>query len=162
MTFLIDAFNLIYKFDDLEDLMYTGKLAEARQGLLRKLVASNARRKKPLDYIVFVDGKKMPGSDLRSDTEGPIPVHYSHDLSADFLIRKYIEQTVRPRDFTVISSDKKVREHARASRCKSQSSEEFAREIQNLLREQSASPPEKEEGLSAEEVAYWARLFGKK
>lgn len=162
MTLLIDAFNLIYKFDDLEDLMYAGHLARARQGLLEKLIASNALRKKPLEFIVFVDGKKMPGSEVRSDREGPIPVLYSHDLSADYLIRSYIEKSGRPRDFLVISSDKKIREHARASRCKSQASEDFAREIQNLLKTKEEEGAEKQENLSADEIAYWARLFGKK
>ena len=37
MAILIDGFNLIYKFPDLEALMYEERLNDARKGLLSKL-----------------------------------------------------------------------------------------------------------------------------
>ncbi|MDY6970645.1 MAG: NYN domain-containing protein, partial [Spirochaetota bacterium] len=37
MAFLIDGFNLIYKFPQLEELMYQDRLVDARVGLLNKL-----------------------------------------------------------------------------------------------------------------------------
>ncbi|GEM_PF-2098495 len=38
MPILIDGFNLIYKFPELEGLMYEGKLAEARAATIRSRI----------------------------------------------------------------------------------------------------------------------------
>jgi predicted RNA-binding protein with PIN domain len=60
MAYLIDGFNLIYKFPDLEELMIASRLDEARIGLLQKLKRYAAISKKAMG-VVF-DGKSSPRS----------------------------------------------------------------------------------------------------
>ena len=84
MSLLIDGFNLIYKFSELESLMYMDRLQDAREGLLRILL-SYQKIKKGNITVVF-DGKKEPSREIRSERVGGIDVYYSLDYSADYLI----------------------------------------------------------------------------
>lgn len=160
MTLLIDAFNLIYKFPELEENMYRGQLAQARQGLLARLQQLQKRWKKPLEIHCFFDGKKQKGSEVRREVVHGLQIYYSHDLSADHLIKEYVRTYPRPGALNVISSDKEVLENARKFKCQRKTSEEFAAWVGEVL---SARPtkPEKDENLrlSAEDVAYWERMF---
>ncbi|EMO10988.1 YacP-like NYN domain protein [Leptospira borgpetersenii str. Noumea 25] len=54
---VIDGFNLIYKFPDLEEYMVRNRLLEARQGLLER-IESYSQKKKEQTFHVFFDGKK--------------------------------------------------------------------------------------------------------
>ena len=160
MTLLIDAFNLIYKFPELEENMYRGQLAEARLGLLTRLQKLQKRWKKPLEIHCFFDGKKQKGSEVRREVVQGIQIYYSHDLSADHLIKEYVQTYPRPGALNVISSDKEVQENARKHKCQRKTSEEFAAWVGDVL---DASPerPEKDENprLSAEDVDYWKKMF---
>lgn len=57
MHLVVDGFNLIYKFPELEAFMYSDRLREARVGLLRILEAYSSKIKNP-NIHVFFDGKK--------------------------------------------------------------------------------------------------------
>lgn len=163
MTLLLDAFNLIYKFPDLEENMARGQLVEARQGLLARLQLLQKRWKKPLEIHCFFDGKKNRGVDVRREFSHGMQLYYSHDLSADHLIKEYIKTYPRPGALNIVSTDKEILEFARKHKCQRKTSEEFAAWVNEVL---GAKPekPEKDENprLSQDEVAYWEAMFKNK
>jgi len=163
MIFLIDGFNLIYKFPDLEELMYRGMLVEARQGLLEKL-REYQKIKKSKIRVVF-DGKKLPSSSVTSEKVGTIDVYYSLDYSADFLIKEFIKKDPNPKMSTVVTSDKDITLFVSRFRARVMTSERFADMINKTIDEFYAEElPEKEDNpvLSIEELSFWERLFRKK
>lgn len=160
MTLLIDAFNLIYKFPELEERMYRGQLAEARLGLLDILQRLQRRWKKPLEIHCFFDGKKLRGSEVRREIVNELQIYYSHDLSADHLIKEYVRTYPRPGALNVISSDKEVLEFARKFKCQRKTSEEFAAWVGEVLGAKPAKPEKSENPqMSPEDLAYWEDLF---
>ncbi|MCU0849238.1 MAG: NYN domain-containing protein [Spirochaetes bacterium] len=163
MPLLIDGFNLIYKFPDLEEKMYFGLLAEARNGLLEKL-KEYQRIKKPQIRVVF-DGKKEPSKDTKSEKSGSIDIYYSHDYSADYLIKEFIKKDLNPRMTTVVTSDKDIIFFVKRFRTGVMTSERFA-DLVNRTIEEDKKPrePEKEDDplVTEDEVSFWERLFRKK
>ncbi|MDY6934854.1 MAG: NYN domain-containing protein [Spirochaetota bacterium] len=162
MSILIDGFNLIYKFPELEELMYNDRLVDARKGLLQKLkeyvkiTGSHIR-------VVF-DGKKEMGLDIRSERFGTIDVYYSLDYSADFLIKEFVKKDINPRMVTVVTSDKDIISFVTRYRAKVQTSDKFAEYINTKIEKHlEAQIPEKEENpiLSEEELLFWEGLFQK-
>lgn len=163
MIFLIDGFNLLYKFPDLEELMYQGKLNEARRGLLQKLKEFQKLKKARL-RVVF-DGKKEPSSAVRSERMGTIDIYYSIDYSADHLIKEFIKKDLNPRMSTVVTSDKDILFYVNRFRAKTMTSEVFADFVNDTFREEEdKETPEKEDNpvLSSEELSFWEKLFRKK
>src|SRR5512137_227387 len=103
MVLLIDGFNLMYKFPDLEEKMLRGQLNDARAGLLDRLKEFQKIKKSQI-RVVF-DGKKNPSHNVRSERIGTIDVYYSLDYSADFLIKEFIKKDPNPKMSTVVTSD---------------------------------------------------------
>lgn len=163
MTLLIDAFNVLYKLPDLEEHMHRGQLVEARRGLLELLIGVRKRWKKKLEFHLFFDGKKKPGDEIRQETVSDFQIYYSHDLSADHLIKEYIKHCHSPGEIQVVSSDKDILLFARQHRCHVQTSEDFASWVNGVLTEPKTPEPEKETDpqLSTGELDYWMKLFGK-
>lgn len=163
MIFLIDGFNLIYKFPDLEEMMYRGNLNDARSGLLEKL-REYQRIKKARLRVVF-DGKKLPSSSVRSEKVGTIDVYYSLQYSADFLIKEFIKKDPNPRMSTVVTSDKDIQFFVNRFRARVMTSEKFAEMLNAAVEEfYNQEKPEKEEEpeISSEEVSFWEKMFRKK
>ena len=162
--FLIDGFNLIYKFPELEEMMLRGRLDDARDGLLG-LLKKFQRIKKTQIRVVF-DGKKAPALDLRSETVGTIDVYYSLDYSADFLIKQFIKKDPNPRSATVVTSDKDILFYVNRFSARTMTSEKFADHVTMTLREEEEARdlPEKEHDpvVTDEEVSFWERLFRRK
>lgn len=163
MIYLIDGFNLIYKFPDLEALMYDGRLSEARRGLLEKL-KEYVKITKSKIRVVF-DGKKEKLLEIKTEQVGTIDVFYSIDYSADFLIKEFIKKDLNPRMTTVVTSDKDIIFYVSRFKAKVKSSEDFALLV-NETRQKwlEALTPEKEENpvLSQEELSFWEKLFKSK
>jgi uncharacterized protein len=159
MAILIDGFNLIYKFPDLEKLMYIGKLSEARTGLLNKLKEYQNITKAKI-RIVF-DGKKEQAYDIKSETIKSIDVFYSLDYSADFLIKQFIKKDINPRMTTVVTSDKDIIDFVTRFKTKVKTSEEFYFHLCDTIDNNKSIEPEKDENpmLSDEEVTYWEKKF---
>jgi uncharacterized protein len=160
---LIDGFNLIYKFPDLEEKMLRGKLNDARDGLLNRL-KEYQKIKKTQIRVVF-DGKKNPAVELRSEKVGTIDVYYSLDYSADFLIKQFIKKDPNPRSATVVTSDKDILFYVNRFSARTMTSEKFADHVtRTLLAEEEDTGPEKEDNpvVSDEEISFWERLFRRK
>lgn len=162
MIILVDCFNLIYKFPELEAMMYENHLNEAKSGLMKILNAYRIKKGK-ITIHAFFDGKKDKGSEVRQEEVDGIKIYFSHDLTADYLIQQFIRSNPAPSDLTVVSSDNDIIFYAKRFKCKIQKSEEFAKSVSDFL---SAIPemPEKESevNLTGKEIEYWKDLFQKK
>ena len=160
MAILIDGFNLIYKFPDLEEMMYKGQLSNARKGLLDRL-KEYQKIKKPIIRVVF-DGKKEPSHSIRTEKIGTIDVYYSQDYSADFLIKEFIKKDPNPKMSTVVTSDKDIIFYINRFRAKSITSEKFAEIIKKTIESfYEEITPEKEEDplVTEEEISFWEKMF---
>ncbi len=163
MVLLIDGFNLMYKFPDLEEKMLLGQLNEARAGLLDRLKEFQKIRKSQI-RVVF-DGKKNPSHNVRSERIASIDVYYSLDYSADFLIKEFIKKDPNPKMSTVVTSDKDILFYVNRFKAKTMTSEKFADFVTKTIDEHYIEVlQEKEDNpdVSDEEVSFWERLFSKK
>lgn len=163
MAILIDGFNLIYKFPDLEELMLRDKLSEARRGLLDKL--KQFVKIKDVRIRVVFDGKKEELLETRSERSGDIDVYYSLDFSADFLIKEFIKKDLNPKMTTVVTSDKDIVAFVTKFKAKVKASEAFADQINKAIDEWiDEQTPDKEDNpiLNRDELQYWENVFKKK
>ena len=163
MVLLIDGFNLIYKFPDLEEKMLRGELNDARAGLLDRLKEFQKIRKSQI-RVVF-DGKKNPSHNIRSEKVGRIDVYYSLDYSADFLIKEFIKKDPNPKMSTVVTSDKDILFYVNRFKAKTMTSEKFADFVTKTIEEHYTEVlPENEDNpdVSDEEISFWERLFSRK
>jgi uncharacterized protein len=160
MAYLVDGFNLIYKFPDLEGLMYEHKLSEARLGLLGKL--KEHMKLTGAKISVVFDGKKEKMLEITSERFGSIDVYYSLEYSADFLIKEFVKKDPNPRMITVITSDKDIIAYVTRFRAKVRTSEEFAEYMNKTVEKwMEERTPEKEDNpeLTDEELGFWEKLF---
>lgn len=167
MPLLIDGFNLIYKFPELEAMMYIGRLNEARAGLLA-ILKDYQKIKKTSIRVVF-DGKKDKTVETSNEKIGKIDVYYSLDYSADYLIKQFIKKDLNPKMTTVITSDKDIIFYINRFGAKNITSEKFAEMVNFAFaevleeEEQRKITSEKEHpSVSEEEISYWQKLFRKK
>ena len=166
MSLLIDGFNLIYKFPELESMMYYGKLNTARSGLLEKL-KEYQKIKKTVIRVVF-DGKKDKALETASEKIGKIDVFYSLDYSADYLIKQFIKKDINPKMTIVVTSDKDIINYVTRRGAKNITSEKFSEIVTDALEEcREEKELEKEisikenPSVTEEEISYWQRLFRK-
>lgn len=166
MSLLIDGFNLIYKFPELESKMYYGQLNPARSELLEKL-KDYQKIKKSLIRVVF-DGKKDKSLETVSEKIGKIDVFYSLDYSADYLIKQFIKKEINPKMITVVTSDKDIISYITRRGAKNITSEKFAEIVTDTI-EKAREEKELEKeisikenpSISDEEISYWQKLFKK-
>ena len=162
MALLIDGFNLLYKFPDLEEMMYRNKLSDARRGLLEKL-KEYAQITGTRIRVVF-DGKKEISLNIRSERVGRIDVYYSLDYSADFLIKEFIKKDLNPKMATVVTSDRDIISYVTHFKAKVKKSEDFAKQLNETIEKwQETVVPEKDENpiISNDEISFWENLFEK-
>lgn len=157
---VVDAFNVLYKFPVLEEHMAQGRLVQARTGLLELLVEVRNAWKKPIEFHVFFDGKKNKGDPTEEENVSGLHIYYSQDLSADHLIKKWIKRFVTPADLRVVTSDKDILGHAKKWKCGVQTSEEFAKWVDQVLNPE-IPPVEKSPDAmpSSKDVDYWMTVF---
>jgi len=164
MPLLIDGFNLIYKFPELEKMMYRGKLNEARRGLVE--ILSNYNNIKKTKIGIVFDGRRDLGDKTRQEQILGIQVYYSHDFSADHLIKEFIKKDPNPRMTTVVTSDREIIFYLNRFKPEIMKSEDFAELVLTKLEEQNlpAPLPEKDENpvLSQDEIGFWEKMFKKR
>lgn len=160
MQLIVDGFNLIYKFPDLEALMYISQLQAAEKGLIEKL---KIYQQITNDKIrVIFDGKKNINDTTESEKSGKIIINYSHDYSADFLIKELVKQDKNPRMLTVITSDKDILFYINRFNAKHITSEDFAKKYASVIEAHERKDiPEKPEQNEAEQH-FWEKIFLKK
>lgn len=163
MTYLIDGYNLIYKFPHLEELMLQDNLTLARKELLDILKQFSKLTGKRI-RVVF-DGKKNVEIPIKSEKVANIDVYYSLHYSADFLIKEFIRKNIQPRNTTVVTSDKDIIDFVSRFKTRTMKSEDFAALITQTLEDYTvAQTSEKEENptISKEEIEYWEKIFIKR
>ena len=163
MGILIDGFNLIYKFPELEELMYAGKLSEARKRLLD--ILKEYHDIKPTNIRIVFDGKKNQGDNLYQEIVGPFTVYYSHDFSADHLIKEFVKQDMNPRMIKIVTSDNGIISYVSRFHTVVLKSEAFAEQVKLAIEKNiDEKQPEKDANptLSEEELSYWEKVFKKK
>jgi len=167
MPLLIDGFNLIYKFPDLEAMMYLSQLNTARAGLLEKL--KDYQKIKKTAILVVFDGKKDKTLETAREKIGKIDVYYSLDYSADYLIKQFIKKDLNPKMTTVITSDKDIIFYINRFGAKNITSEKFSEIVNATFKEylkekedQQIKAEKENPSVTDEEISYWQKLFGKK
>ncbi len=167
MKYLIDGFNLIYKFPHLEEKMYRGELNDARDGLIEILIEFKKIHKSTI-RVVF-DGKKNPSNNLKHECVSKIDIFYSLDYSADFLIKEFVKSAKYPKTITVITSDKDILFYINRFKAKKIESEKFAMFVNDAFEHEREEERLKEEmavkmnpEISEEEISYWHKLFKRK
>ena len=111
--------------------------------------------------IVF-DGIGPPEKSV-FDNIGGLDVFFSGRASdADTVIEDKIMASTAPRELIVVSSDRRLRDAARARRAKSVKAEVFWTDLQKQLSRKKSprEPSAKQLGLSEGETEEWLRLFG--
>lgn len=167
MALLIDGFNLIYKFPELESHMCYGNLDLAREGLLEILHKYQKLRKGGIT-VVF-DGRKEPSREIRSERSGSIDVYYSLEYSADFIIKQFIKKDANPKMITVVTSDKDIIFYINRFGAKNITSEKFADHVKSVFETSRLEEQLREEeadkmnpSITDDEISYWQKLFTKK
>lgn len=179
MIYLVDAFNLIYKFPDLEEHMARGQLVEAMSGITELLAqfkqsresatkvsgggkSKEQRRQIATELHLFFDGKRKRGDETRRSAHAGMQLYYSQDLSADHLIREFIGRHPTPADLTVVSTDKQVREFARLHKCKRILSEDFAEAVLETIDSRTSGGAADEDDAAQPgdpDTDYWLEQF---
>lgn len=160
---LIDGMNLLYKFPDLEGMMYEGRLNEARDGLVQ--ILKEFRQIKKEHVRVVFDGKRRPSDNTRTETISRIEICYSHDLSADFIIKEYIKHDENPRMVTVVTSDKDIIFYVNRFKARVMQSEKFADYVKETIETaRSTAVPEKDTNpaISDDEMRFWEKMFSRR
>jgi predicted RNA-binding protein with PIN domain len=160
MILVIDGFNLIYKFSELESYIYNNELEKAMYGLIECLCDLSSKINKRHQIYVFFDGKKRMGDDTYQEVIKGIHCYYSHEDSADSLIEEFIKNK-RIKNISgirVISSDKKIQNFTKKYKYEYQSSEDFYEWYKGITLEKS-DEQEKPDKISKKELNYWLNVF---
>ena len=151
MAYLIDGHNLIpklgLKLDALDDEL----------DLVAKLLEYCRVRRTQVE--VYFDGA-LPGS-AGTRKSGAVTAHFVRQgSSADAAIEARLARlAASARNWTVVSSDGRVRRAAQAAHARSLSSEAFAREMETARRKGQADTKGEGGGLSPAEIEDWLRIF---
>ena len=153
MPYIIDGHNLIPKVPglNLEDLDDEQQLVNLLQDFCR------VKQKK---VEVFFDNAPAGSSGAR--TFGCVVARFIRQgRTADQAILEKLRRLEgEARNWTVVSSDREVRNSARSVRAKSMRVEEFAQELTALAADRSQQIQELDKDLSTQEVDEWLELFG--
>ena len=153
MPYLIDGHNLIASLPDihLDDPDDEMKLVIKLRGF-----AAGARKK---CVVVFDSG--LPAGRSKDSTRGVTVIFAAAQRSsADALIKRRINQMPDPRNWTLVSSDRDLRNHARRRAMNTMTAADFARRLQRAKAAPASHGEEIHPAISAEETAAWLAAFG--
>jgi len=152
MAYLIDGHNLI---GQLPDISLDDPNDEAL--LVQKLLGFVARTKRKC-VVVFDQG--LPSGKSRMSTRGVQVVFAPHRSNADDIMIDRIHKTPDPKNWTVVSSDNRVRSIALKRKMRVQRSTEFALVLHRPPKITKPGPDVAEDiKLSPAEVEEWMQLF---
>lgn len=153
MPYLIDGHNVIGQTPGLS-------LADPDDEVkLVRLINRYCARERRKATVIFDGG--LPGGVSKLSTSS-VAVIFASDrhTTADDLILNRIEAEKNPAGLIVVSSDQKLLTAARRRRAATQSAAEFGRALRGA--EATGPTPQKQRGLTQNEVAEWESLFKKK
>ena len=149
MPYLIDGHNLIprvgLRLDSLDDELDLVTILQEFARLGHHQVE------------VYFDG--APAGHAGARKLGAVQAHFVRlGQTADSAIRMRLQKMGKSaRNWTVVSSDREVREAALTARARSMTSEEFVKSIRRMHRP--SSTPVEERSLTKAEVEEWLKLF---
>ncbi|MCC6551080.1 MAG: NYN domain-containing protein [Ignavibacteriaceae bacterium] len=150
--YLIDGNNLMLKLRRTAALWKNSKQG-SRELLVSILLESPQLRKAKVK--IFFDG-----AENGRISSGTISLHYSGSKTADFFIRREIEQIKNPKLTSVISSDHEIMNLAKVCLCTVVTSEEFSRSLEK--ESEDTSEESKINALSRENDEIYQLLSRKK
>ncbi len=154
MTLVIDGHNLVPKIPGL----HLRDMDDETQ--LLQLVQQYCRLRRNSAELFF-DGllPGMPGV----KTGGLVHVHsVPKSMTADQAIIQFLSAQGRnAKNYTLVSSDRRVQAEARSLGCAILSSDQFSAELVNTLSQIVEEKKKQDKPLSAAEVEDWLTLFGK-
>lgn len=158
MAYLIDGNNFIGHFSpaELRD-------PHSKHRLVRKL--QKFQQQKNTRVLVVFDGNPDPDfMDKRFSLKSFSVVFPSFNQDADEAIKEIISKETDLRRFFVVSSDREIRNFAKAQGAKPLSCKEFARELKSTLKEHKESQAEKKTvpPPTSFEIKQWLKIFKNK
>ncbi|MCY3780056.1 MAG: NYN domain-containing protein [Chloroflexi bacterium] len=153
MPYLIDGHNLIAALPDID---LADENDEAK--LLIKLKGFSARKKTRL--TVIFDGGLPGGASALSSHSVKVVFAAAERSSADALIKGRIDNTRDARNWTLVSSDRELRDHARWKGMRNMSAAEFAELLRTNDRSQPVGAEPEKPSPSEDDTALWLKHFG--
>lgn len=153
MPYLIDGHNLIAKLPDID---LSDPDDEAK--LVNKLKGFVARRR--TTCTVIFDGGLPGGASTLSTRSVKVIFAAAHHADADALIKRRIHKTRDARNWTLVTSDRKILAEARSQRMRQMSAADFARELARGARTRSHGEEAEPPPQTDEEIDEWLDIFG--
>ena len=150
---IVDGHNLIPKVRGL-----SLKLLDDEELLIEQLQTYCRVRRQSME--VFFD-QAAPGQ-AGKHRRGMLNVHFvpAGSTADQAIIARLRKEGKKARNFSVVSSDRRVQSEARALMAKTISSETFAADLESALQEAETPPGEPRPGpVSDQEVEYWLQRF---
>jgi uncharacterized protein len=137
MRYLIDGYNLLHATGHLSGAVAPLGLERARRTLLDRIVRRHGPSASCVT-VVFDVRRAPPGLPPEEDYQG-VRVLYALGREADEVIEELVRRDAAPRQLTVVSNDRRLREAARRRRCRVADCLDF---FESLLHPEAAPPPE--------------------
>ena len=155
---LIDGWNVCWKIPEIAGLI-PERLSEARQRF--NLLIKNYFYEKKINYQIIYDGQPDVFSAGTPEKESNIRFARGPE-KADHLIISIVRKQKKPRQWTVITSDRELAHKIRAMEAQIISSEEFISRMDKRKRQTSHQTGKTDEPLSESEMEYWLEKFKKR
>ena len=155
MPVIIDGHNLLWSIQSSEDL---GPISDIQ---LSRVISRYLKQTGEKGEIVF-DGTG-PRDKSGFDNISNLEVFFSgQGRDADTVIEDKIRANTAPRNLTVVSSDRRLRDAARPRKATVVKSEVFWSNLKKQLNRKKIvkEPPAKRQGLSESETKQWLKFFG--
>jgi predicted RNA-binding protein with PIN domain len=160
MRYLIDGYNLLHAMGLLSGKAGPHGLEKARINLLGRLAGAYGPDAGNVT-VVFDASRSPPGADAAQTFQG-IRVHYTHQQEADDLIEAFIQHHASPRQLTVVSNDRRLKDAARRRQCRVLDCADFLERLDRQRRANELQPTErhsKPQDVSRAETQHWLREF---
>lgn len=154
--YIIDGYNLFWSVHKID--VHSEEMSEVR---LCRLIGRYLRRIGTEGKIIF-DGIGPPDKTPFNYIKGIEIIFSGGEIDADTYIEAKINSDTAPKRLTVVSSDRRIRNAARLRKAASVKSEEFWRDVVNLLSRKNKvqEPAEKRQGLDQAQTGQWLKFFG--
>jgi uncharacterized protein len=164
MRTLIDGYNLMFAAGLMGRRFGPDGFRKTRHRFLNDLASRLGPVESHLTTVVF-DAKKVPEGRPAEAKHKGIEVLFAVDSpTADERIDELIRAHSNPKKLVVVSSDNQVRASAKRRGASPVSADDFLSRLEGDARRRDAEPrnpqPEKPDGVTEAESAYWAEQFG--
>ncbi len=166
MRILIDGYNLMHAIGLMPPSFGPDGFRRARKRFLNDLAAGLDPVDAHQTTVVFDAAHPPPDRPDRERHKGLTVLYAVNDEDADARLEILIAKHSSPKQLTVVSSDRRVRDAAKRRRALTLTSDEFWERVRRP-RKVSASPPKpsaeergRREGPSAAESRFWQETFG--